>query len=190
MIKVTEDQGIALCKLAREYIAAFFTNKKVETPQFLKGILNYPIGVFVTLHNKSTHALRGCIGYPIPRYSLEKNLKDAALGAAFRDSRFLPLKREELKNISIEVSILSDLQEIKGSTAEEIKKQIKIGRDGLVIESPYGSGLLLPQVAVEYKWNVDEFLKNLCRKAWLPDDAWMNKNTKLYKFQAQVFSED
>jgi len=189
MINITLEQGKKLCNLARNYIEAFFTGKKVKIPEDLRSILAYPKGVFVTLYNKNTHSLRGCIGYPIARYSLGRSLKDAALGAAFQDSRFSSLKREETRDIVVEVSILNELQKIKGTTSEEIKKEIQLGRDGLVIENPFGAGLLLPQVAIEYGWKVEEFLKNLCRKAELSDDAWMDNNSKLYKFQSVVFKE-
>jgi len=189
MIKITANQGKELCKLARDSIEEFFTNKKIETPDSLKHILTYPRGVFVTIYNKHTNELRGCIGYPIAKYSLGRSLKDAAIGAGFKDNRFMPLKRDELQDIKIEVSILSEFQKIKSSEPEEIKKEIKIGRDGLAIEHGFGSGLLLPQVAIEYGWNVEKYLTNLCRKAMLSDDMWADKSSKLYKFQAVVFSE-
>ena len=72
---------------------------------------------------------------------------------------------------------------------EDYLKEIKIGKDGLIIRSSHGSGLLLPQVATEYKWGVEEFLGHLCEKAWLKQDAWKDTTNRIYRFQAQIFKE-
>jgi len=87
----------------------------------------------------------------------------------------------------VEVTVLTPPELITATTPEEIKGSIVIGRDGLIIEKGYYRGLLLPQVPVEWGWDVDEYLVNLCYKAGLPPDAW--KQARIYRFQGEIFSE-
>jgi uncharacterized protein (TIGR00296 family) len=148
-------------------------------------------GVFVTLNyltrSKEEH-LRGCIGFPLPEKPLYQGVAEAAIAAATEDPRFPPLDRQELNNIIFEVSVLTVPQQISVSPAD-YGKEIQIGRDGLILHWRFGSGLLLPQVPVELKWNVEEYLANICYKAGAPPDVWLDPSSKLYKFQAVVFKE-
>lgn len=137
-------------------------------------------GVFVTL--KKDGELRGCIGTVIPEAELYELVIDNSYNAAFRDPRFPPLSREEFGRISIEISILTEPEEVRSID------EIVVGRDGLIVVMDGRSGLLLPQVPVEQGWNRDEFLMWVCRKAHLPDDAW-RRGARLYRFQAVVFGE-
>ena len=150
---------------------------------------NEKAGVFVTIDHYPTMSLRGCIGYSRAIGPVKRLLVEAAIAAATEDPRFIPLSVGELNDVIIEVSILSEPQQLKG-TPEEIKKDIKIGRDGLIIEYGYYSGLLLPIVAVEEKWNVEKFLENVCVKAGLHPNMWKRSDITLYKFQTQVFREE
>jgi AmmeMemoRadiSam system protein A len=138
-------------------------------------------GSFVTLHKKQR--LRGCIGYITPFSPLMDQIEHCAIAAAFQDPRFSPLTKDEYNDIDIEISLLSKIV-----TLDDIK-DIKIGRDGLVISKPPFRGLLLPQVATEYGWTVKEFLENTCEKAGLYADAWTEKNVLIEKFSAYVFKE-
>lgn len=142
-------------------------------------------GVFVTLTKQGE--LRGCIGYPYPIMPLSDALVKAAESAAFSDPRFEKITMEELNDIKIEVSVLTLPIEIP--SGESSVKQIKIGKDGLIIEMSGYSGLLLPQVATDYHFDALDFLQETCVKAGLPRTAWMNKNCKIYKFQAEIFKE-
>ena len=136
-------------------------------------------GVFVTL--KKNGELRGCIGYIQPFKPLVELVKDAALAAAFNDPRFPPLSLEELPEIELEISVLTPFREITDP------EEIVIGRDGLyIVRGPY-SGLLLPQVAVEYNMDRKTFLEHACMKAGLSPDAWEDDDTKIYVFSADVF---
>jgi len=189
--KYTLKEGEKLVKAARNTIELY-----IKSPRFNKEIIekslsefNENAGVFVTINHYPTMSLRGCIGFPRAIGPLKKLLVDAAIAAATEDPRFIPLTVDELNEVIIEVSILTEPEEIKGD-AEEIKKQIKIGRDGLIIEYGYYSGLLLPIVAVEEHWNVEEFLENVCIKAGLDPQAWKRSGATLYKFQTQVFREE
>jgi AmmeMemoRadiSam system protein A len=138
-------------------------------------------GVFVSLHKGSD--LRGCIGYIKGYKSIASSVVEMAEAAAFRDPRFAPLERRELDSINIEISVLGEL--ILLNPGEEPV----IGQDGLYIAHPYGSGLLLPQVAVEWKWDAATFLREVCRKAGLNSGAYKETQCKVYRFTAEVFSE-
>ncbi len=177
--------GKLLVKLARESISSYFLQKEPDTSAVKQ--FSDRQGVFVTLYKNEQ--LRGCIGFPEPVFPLFEAIIKAAKSAAFEDPRFPPLQKEELKHIKIEISVLTVPTLIKVKKPEDYLKEIKIGKDGLIIRSTHGSGLLLPQVAAEYKWGVEEFLRHLCEKAWLKQDAWKDTNNQIYKFQAQIFKE-
>lgn len=147
-------------------------------------------GVFVTLTTHPAGDLRGCIGYPEPLLALEDALRDSAVSACSRDPRFPPVKPSELDGIRVEVSLLTPPEEIKVKKPSELPKQVKVGEDGLIVQRGWGRGLLLPQVPVEWGWDSEDFLTQTCLKAGLPPDAWLEEGTKVFKFQAEVFSED
>jgi len=144
-------------------------------------------GVFVTLTTKG-RGLRGCIGFPEPVAPLDKAVADAALCAAFKDPRFPPVAKEELKGLVVEVSVLSEMELLK-KPPKNYPDQIRIGAHGLVIDHLGCRGLMLPQVAPEQGWDAEEFLCHVCMKAGLPPDAWMDERAKLWRFSAQVFAE-
>lgn len=182
---LTKAQGTKLLKLARESIQSSFSGNHAKVNDELKKEFSENQGVFVTLHEHGM--LRGCIGYPMPILPLYEAVISAARSAAFQDPRFPPLKEEEIDKIDLEISVLT-VPELIEST-ENIDDKIKIGENGLIIKSGLSSGLLLPQVATEYNWTVEEFLINTCHKAGLHPEAWKEDNVKLYKFQAQIFKE-
>lgn len=182
---IEPSDGKLLIKLARESISSYFLQKEPDISTVKQ--FSDRQGVFITL-NKNNE-LRGCIGFPEPIFPLFEAVIKAARSAAFEDSRFPPLQKEELKHIKIEISVLSVPVLIKVKKSDDYLKEIKIGEDGLIIRSSLGSGLLLPQVATEYNWDVEEFLGHLCEKAWLKQDAWKNTKNQIYRFQAQIFKE-
>lgn len=137
-------------------------------------------GVFVTLYENGE--LRGCIGHMDPDEPLVAALVDAAVAACSHDPRFPPVSRDELSRISIELSILGQLEPV--ATIDDIA----IGRHGLLVEQGRRRGLLLPQVAVEHQWTAATFVAHTCRKAGLPDHAWPG-DAVLWRFEAEVFGE-
>jgi len=147
-------------------------------------------GAFVTLRRKGE--LRGCIGYIKGTAPLADTVRDNAINAAAHDPRFAAVKAQELSDITIEVSALCPGLE-PGSPFFPVEDigEIVLGRDGLYLECahPYGAGLLLPQVPIEQGWSLDQFLSGLCHKAGVPERAWERPGSKLYRFSAQVFSE-
>ena len=182
------EQGKKLVKLARDSIVSNFSNKKPIVSKELKEEFSAKMGVFVTI-NKGGN-LRGCIGFPEPTNALYDAVINGARSAAFSDPRFPPLGREEIDAITVEVSILSVPKLIEVRNPEDLPKMIQVGQDGLIIRGTFNSGLLLPQVAVEYKWDSKTFLEQTCVKAGLPEGTWMDFDAcRVYKFQGQVFSE-
>lgn len=176
--KYTPEQGKILLKLARESIEEEFSKNPPSFPEGKE--YNQARGVFVTLSKKGD--LRGCIGYPLPNFPVKQAIYQAAKQAAFSDPRFPPLQEKELKDIKLEISILTQPQEAN-------LKNIEIGKDGLIANYLGYSGLLLPQVATENNFNKIQFLECLCSKTGIPKDSWQKPHFKLEKFQAQVFSE-
>jgi hypothetical protein len=184
---LTLEQGKKLVKLARETIENYFKSEKFEIKTLDE--FKEKRGVFVSIHTFPTHKLRGCVGFPYPDYPLYEALQRAAIESAFHDTRFPPLKQEELNKVVFEVSVLTRPKLIKVKSPKEYLKKIKIGKDGLIIEHGWRKGLLLPQVATEYKLSVQSFLEHLCLKAGLLPDFWLDEKTRIYKFQAQIFTE-
>jgi len=121
--------------------------------------------------------------------SLYYSIIDASIAAATQDPRFPPVNKKELADIVFEVSILIPPIEIKVQNPKDYLNVIKIGRDGLILTWRYGSGLLLPQVPVEAKWDTEEYLANLCYKAGAPPDIWLMSDSKLFSFQANIYKE-
>lgn len=182
-----KEDGKKLIKIARDSIAAYFNKKELSFSDEDKERFKEKLGVFVTL--KIDDELRGCIGFVEGVNPLYEAIADAANAAAFSDPRFMPLTTEEFEKVKVEVSVLTKPELIDVKKPEEYMEKIKVGEDGLIVKSSYGSGLLLPQVAVEWKWDVKEFLENSCQKAGLSKDAWKDLENKIYKFQAEIFTE-
>ena len=189
MAAVPISQGQYLVSLARESIEGYLTNGKKAMPTHADGALSEKRGVFVTLETHPSHDLRGCIGYPMPIKELALAVVDCALSAAFEDPRFPPVEKIELGKLVMEVSVLSVPEQLRVKKPEEYLKKIKVGRDGLIIHYGYSSGLLLPQVPIEWNWNEEEFLCQICEKAGLPRNMWQSPSAKISSFSAQIFSE-
>lgn len=185
---LTLEQGTILVKLARRSIKAFFDKKEIQLKKSEKEFTQKQ-GVFVTLHSYPRKQLRGCIGLPYPILPLGKAIVEAAKSAAFNDPRFFPLIKEELSKVIIEISVLTVPEEIRCKPAE-LPAKIKIGKDGLICSYSSYSGLLLPQVATEQKWNTKKFLEQTCFKAGLPTATWLKPECRFYRFQAQIFCEE
>ena len=152
-----------------------------EAPDFIpdSDTLKENRGAFVSLHRHGN--LRGCIGNITAGKPLYKTIREMALSAAFNDPRFTPLKENEFDDLDIEISVLTPMQQITDIN------EIEIGKHGLMIVKDYFSGLLLPQVATDFGWDRETFLSHTCSKAGLPEEAWKDKDTKIYAFSADVF---
>lgn len=176
---VSPDDQQLLLQLARNSIQVTIQKgRKLPVVESLSPLLREKRGVFVTLWMDE---LRGCIGFPYPVKPLAEAVQEAAVSAALQDPRFPPVRAEELSHIEIEISVLTPPKPV-------LPDQIKVGVHGLIVSQGNRSGLLLPQVALEYRWDVETFLSQTCVKAGLPADAWKGK-ANLFCFEAQIFSE-
>ncbi len=144
-----------------------------------EGSLVEPCGAFVSLHKAGR--LRGCIGYVQALKPLYQTVCECAREAALHDPRFAPVAVEELPQLHLEISVLSPMEDIPAD-------QVEVGRHGLLISRGFQRGLLLPQVAVEFRWDRQNFLEETCLKAGLPPDAWKH-GARIQAFTAQVFGE-
>lgn len=173
-----------LLKIARQSIGNAFKNKKTSDFSDLTERLKQPQGAFVTLNKNGQ--LRGCMGRIIEeKEPLYQVVDEMAKVAAFEDPRFHPVSEEEMKEIEIEVSVLSPLKKIKDPF-----KEIEIGKHGVLVQKGFYSGVFLPQVATENNWDLEMFMGELCEhKAGLPRDAWKKGDIDIYIFSAEVFSE-
>jgi hypothetical protein len=111
------------------------------------------------------------------------------VSAASRDPRFPPVRQNELGEVKVEVSLLTPPVEVEVNKSTELPGRIKVGVDGLIAQRDWARGLLLPQVPVEWGWDAEQFLSQTCMKAGLSPDAWHIEGTRIFKFQAEVFSE-
>ncbi len=184
---LTLEEGTFLVKTARRVIEAHIRGKRPPSVKNVSEELKKPRGVFVTLTKHGE--LRGCIGHPMPTMPLIDALVDSAISSATRDPRFPPLEVSELDKILVEVSVLTEPKPIEVDDPREYPGAIVVGRDGLIVEYGGHAGLLLPQVAVEWKWDAEEFLSHACMKAGLMPDAWLDRGIRISRFSAQVFSE-
>ena len=169
-----------LLSLARETIQRRLDEEPLPSPEPCHPILLERRGAFVTL--KIDGRLRGCIGHVVGVVPLWQAVRDNAIAAAFDDPRFDPLLAEELPTTSIEISALTPLRRVAAA-------EVVVGRDGILIERGRSRGLLLPQVAVEYGWDLETFLDHTCRKAGLEPGCWRHPDTVISTFSAEVFGE-
>ena len=177
---LNENQQKFLLRLARQTIEQYLKSGSTPQAKIEDEYLKEKRGAFVTL--KVNDQLRGCIGYPLPYKTLYETIVDVSISAATQDYRFPPLTREELKETKIEISVLSLPQLIKDV------KEIEVGRHGIVISKGLNKGLLLPQVPLEYDWDLETYLSHGCLKAGLDEKEW-KKGVQIEVFEAQVFSE-
>lgn len=179
---LSEDQKKKLIKIARETMEAHIKTNKRLNFQEDDHALNREMGAFVTIHKDGQ--LRGCIGNIIGRGPLYLTVRDMAIESSTGDPRFSPVSPSELKNIDIEISVLSEPEKI------DDPNKIVMGKHGVIVRKGFRSGVYLPQVATETGWSRDEFMSSLCaQKAGFPADAWKKGEVDIYIFTAEVFSE-
>jgi hypothetical protein len=172
----TEIEKKQLLSIAKTAIEEHLRKGKTPAIAITDPKLRADGAVFVTI--KKNGSLRGCIGHVQAVMPLYQSVIKNAVAASSSDPRFPPMKQEELKDIDVELSILSPLVQIKDV------KNIQVGKHGLVIRKGMQSGLLLPQVASEYGWDRETFLDQLCAKAGLPKGSW--KDAELFSFTAEI----
>ena len=175
------EEKSALLKLARTTLESYLEDESVTPFTAESGGLAEKKGAFVSLH--CGDELRGCIGQLYPDRELYKIVQHCVLSAALEDTRFMPVEKEEVGVLSIEISVLTPFRRI-----HQIE-EIEVGKHGLYIVQGHFRGLLLPQVATQYGWDRITFLRQTCRKSGLPESAWQDPKTAIHTFEAEVFSE-
>ena len=179
---LTPDEKRELLGIARESIASTLRQKPYSPSFSPEGNLSRHCGAFVTI--RLHHDLRGCIGYIESAQPLAEVVAEVAAKAAIEDPRFPAMTIAELGKATLDVSVLSPIQPVKDI------QEIEVGKHGLLLELGMRRGLLLPQVAVEYRWTREEFLENTARKAGLFREAWKDPRAKIYMFSAEVVEEE
>jgi AmmeMemoRadiSam system protein A len=167
-----------LLQLAHEAIVAALEQREISLTAPTAHLAE-PRGAFTTLYYRGD--LRGCVGYVFPVASLYRTVAESAQGAAFDDSRFAPVTRDQAPELKVSLSILSLPLPIR-------PEDLQIGRHGLLVKLGACRGLLLPQVPVEHGWDRITFLEQTCKKAGLPTDAWQN-GAQIEAFTAEVFGD-
>ncbi|RLI86115.1 MAG: TIGR00296 family protein [Archaeoglobales archaeon] len=182
MRKLSIDEGVKAVRLARRAIEIYLSEGRVVDDR-LRGVFEEMRGVFTTLTKHGE--LRGCIGFPYPIKRLDEAIIESAISAT-QDPRFHPVELDEMDEIVVEVTVLTPPERLNVKP-KDLPKHIEIGRHGLMVRYGLNSGLLLPQVAVEYNMDSEEFLSQTCLKAGLPPDCWFY--SEVYVFEGQIFKE-
>ena len=181
--KLTKEEQDHLMEIAKKSVRTAVESGKVyECTSGGFSSLEADRGAFVTLNERGQ--LRGCIGYVSAVQPLYETIRGAAISAALKDPRFPPVKKEELDQLTFEISVLSPFHRVYET------ERIEVGKHGLMIRKGNYEGLLLPQVASDNKWDRLTFLQQTCRKAGLPPDAWKDEETDIFVFSAFVFGEE
>jgi len=186
MALLNHEQGQALVKLARATIAKRLGLKVADQQVADDPALQERRAAFVTL--KKNNQLRGCIGNLTPVSSLAQGVVDNAINAAFHDYRFSPLAADEFAEIDIDVSVLTLPEILEYSDADDLRRKLRPGIDGVIIRDGRRSATFLPQVWEQLP-DVDLFLSHLCQKAGMAPQAWRDGNLEVEIYQTQSFGE-
>lgn len=181
-MEISLEEKKILLDTARTSIKSVFTGEKISKQDYKKhSVFNSHAGAFVTLTKSGS--LRGCIGYIISDKPLFETICDAAMQASQNDPRFPSVRQSEIKDLSIEISVLSEPFPLNNYD------EIEIGKHGLILEEKGRRGLLLPQVPIEHHMNREQYLDAICQKSGFQSNYWKEKKLKLYAFTATIFSD-
>ncbi len=189
---LSKEQGQTLITLARQTIMTRLGKELLpEEAKSLAAFLKDPVfgtkqGTFVTLHKAGR--LRGCIGCLAGRESIVDGVRRNAINAAFQDSRFPPLTLEELEQVDIEVSVLTEPKPLSFRDAQDLLAKLRVGKDGVILSQGGASATFLPQVWQQLP-RAEDFLSHLCQKAGLAPNAWRSIGLTVQTYEVQVFAE-
>lgn len=172
-----------LLSLSRQTLTLYLKTGAMPDLSTDRAAILEPRAVFVTLRVRATGDLRGCRGETQPHHSLIESVVLMSIASATDDPRFPPVRVEEIPGLYIEINALTPLVPLR-------PEAVQIGRHGLMIAQGRHAGLLLPEVATRYNWDVETFLKAVCRKAGLGENAWKAPDTKLFGFETEIWGED
>jgi len=179
---LNEAERKELLKIARDAINLYLETGQCFDAKTSDETLKEKMGAFVTLHKNGR--LRGCIGHVIAEGALYLTVRDMAIASAAHDTRFSPVSAEEMKDIDIEISVLSPMEKITDY------EKIVMGKHGVMVKEGFKSGIYLPQVADETGWTREEFMDSLSvNKAGIGQNLWKTGKCEIYIFTAEVFGE-
>ena len=179
MSPLSEADQQVLLRMARRALEEGVRGHRLPEVEEPSGVLREHRGAFVTL--RKVRQLRGCIGVVEAFQPLYQTVLECAVAAALHDPRFHPVTLEELAELRAEISVLSALIEVSPG-------EVEVGRHGLLMSQGDRRGVLLPQVAVEWKWDRERFLEETCHKAGLPRNAWQ-RGARIQAFSVQIIAE-
>ncbi len=184
-------EGTALVKAARNamelsLVSPGFDGAAVEG---VLGEYSEKAGVFVTIAHHPTDTVRGCTGSAWPRERLGRALVQSAIAASEGRGKFIPMAHGELQDVTVEVSIIRNLEKIRRKTPLGRKNAIRVGKDGIFVEYGFNSAAVMPTAALKSDADVGSLLSGLCEQVGLHASAWERPDISLYKFTAQVFKE-
>ena len=179
---LSEGDKQALLDLARQRLLEHLEQSEPEAFEVDSVALKEHRAAFVTWRTKAGE-LRGCIGEVSAQRSLVESIERMAVASGTEDPRFPSVATHELPHLTVEISALTPMTSIK-------PENVEVGRHGLMISRGYCSGLLLPQVPLEQGWDREDYLRGLCAKAGLPNDAWRESDVQLRSFEAEVWGEE
>lgn len=187
---LTEKQGIILIRLARQVIEEYLEiepTSPVSEEELSDPDLQEHKPLFITLNKNGQ--LRGCIGCLVGTESIVEAIKRHSVNAAFFDQRFPPVSNEEIADLEINISLLTDPQPLEYQDGEDLKNKLRPGIDGVIIrDTAMGAATFLPQVWDQLP-NPSLFLNHLCGKAGMPEDSWHTRHPEIQTYQVKYFKE-
>ncbi len=187
--------GSYLVSLARRAVEKYLKERRImdvplDAPS--ERLYRDTYGVFTTIERvvDGRYELRGCIGFPRGQKNVLSAVIQSSIASCCSDPRFRPMTQDELDSVVFEVSVLGPISEVRVTDPRDLLGRVSVGLHGVIVERSIYSGLLLPQVPVEYCWDVEEYLSQACMKAMLPADCWLDPSTTIYVYEAQIFREE
>jgi uncharacterized protein (TIGR00296 family) len=192
-----EQEGQFLVKTARNTFITFLTKlERLPLPQVALGELWERRGVFVRVGRSQEMLWTGgmeilcCLGYPFPSRELIRATVDSTIACAVRVAASRAFKTGQLDNLLFEVSVLTKPELLNVRMTTEYAKRIERGKDGLLVQYGFATGLVLPQVSIENNYDEKDSLSECCVKAGLAPDSWLTfPDIGIYKFQDEIFRE-
>jgi AmmeMemoRadiSam system protein A len=175
-----------LLALARQSLVETIVHSRMPDVPVITGRLTERQGAFVSLHLGTR--LRGCVGQTRADHSLAETVAQCAIGAAVGDPRFAPVMPEEVAELTIEISVLSEPQPLRWQDIE-LWNDGEVGKHGLLAVRGRLRGFLLPQVARGRHWSAKRFMEETCRKAGFDPGLWQDGETQFFGFTVEAFSE-
>lgn len=187
MLRLSKSVGSELLAIARSSVMAAFSGENYRLKSEVRDRLSVEVGVFVSIYLKGE--LRGSFGYMPGVCPLSDGIRRAARGAAFMDSRFQPLTRQEFNNSKFEVAIIEKIEELKVKRRDGLLKRINPKRHGLLIKYGPFRAVQLPEFAVRLGLSARDYLERTVEKSGLAPEQWLSSNLRVFVFSPKVFSE-